>query len=156
MWQNAFLNSRFSKYFEVAIKNDVEQSCSSEIPTLGRNIDGLFLRLAPLTNKAIYYGGYRHEFQSHSALNNSCNHSGHGAFKMCNRGTEFCTVFNLNLKTHIQSSLLVSRLRIWLCHCNCLGHCCGTGSIPLPGTSAYHGCGQLKKKTHIPFSYWKT
>ena len=40
------------------------------------------------------------------------------------------------------------RLRIWHCHCYCLGHCCGIGSVL--GTSACHGCSQ-KKKEKNPF-----
>ena len=40
-----------------------------------------------------------------------------------------------------------SGLRIWCCHCSSLGHCCGAGSIPGPGTSICYGCGQ-KKKNH--------
>ena len=33
------------------------------------------------------------------------------------------------------------------------GHCCGAGSIPGPGTSACHGCGQNNKNTHINLSF---
>ena len=35
-------------------------------------------------------------------------------------------------------------LRIWHCHCSSLGHCCGVGSIPGPGTSTCHGCSPQK------------
>ena len=34
----------------------------------------------------------------------------------------------------------------WSCPCCSLGHCCGTGSIPGPETSACLGCSQKKKK----------
>lgn len=37
-------------------------------------------------------------------------------------------------------------LRIQCCHFCGLGHCCDWGSIPGPGTSAYHGHSQEKKK----------
>ena len=38
-------------------------------------------------------------------------------------------------------------LRIQCCHCSNSGCCCGAGSIPGPGTSICHGCGQEKKNT---------
>ena len=39
-----------------------------------------------------------------------------------------------------------SRLRIWHCHCSGLGHHCGMGSIPGPGTSTCLGVAKKKKK----------
>ena len=38
-----------------------------------------------------------------------------------------------------------SRLRIWHGHCSSLGYCCGAGSVPGPGTSAFQGHGWKKK-----------
>ena len=38
-----------------------------------------------------------------------------------------------------------SRLRIWCCHCSCLGRCCGACSTPGPGTASCHRHGQEKK-----------
>ena len=40
-----------------------------------------------------------------------------------------------------------SRLRIWYCHCSGPGHCCGTGSIPVLGTSVCHECGKTNRQT---------
>ena len=37
-----------------------------------------------------------------------------------------------------------SRLRIQCCHCYGSGYCCGTGSMPGPGTSACHKCNQKR------------
>ena len=31
-------------------------------------------------------------------------------------------------------------------HCTSSGHCCGTGSVPGPGTSMCHGLAKKKKK----------
>ena len=39
------------------------------------------------------------------------------------------------------------RLRIWCCHCNGFGHCCGEGSIPGPEASTYRGV-QPETKTN--------
>ena len=49
-----------------------------------------------------------------------------------------------------RSSCVASRLRIWHYHCSALGHFCGVGSIPGPGTSACRGCSQKKKKKKNP------
>ena len=35
---------------------------------------------------------------------------------------------------HVGVPLWCSGLRVWCCHCSSLGHCCGWGSIPGPGT----------------------
>ena len=40
----------------------------------------------------------------------------------------------------------LSRLRIWHCHCYGSGCCCGTGSIPDPGSLVFLGHSQKKKK----------
>ena len=42
-----------------------------------------------------------------------------------------------------------SGLRIWHCHCNGSGGCCGVGSIPGPGTSTCLKHSQKKKKRPI-------
>ena len=42
----------------------------------------------------------------------------------------------------------------WSCPCCSLGHCCGTGSIPGPETSACLGCSQKKKKKERKISKW--
>ena len=39
-----------------------------------------------------------------------------------------------------------SGLRTWHYYCNCLGSCCGTGSIPGPQTFTCLQCGQKKKQ----------
>ena len=44
------------------------------------------------------------------------------------------------------SGELGSGLRIWHRHCCSLGHCCGAGLIPGPGTSTGWGRGQKEKK----------
>ena len=51
-------------------------------------------------------------------------------------------------KPHGRSSPVTQRLRIRHCHCCGSWCCCGTGSIPGPGTSACHGYGPQKKKRH--------
>lgn len=35
------------------------------------------------------------------------------------------------------------------CHCCGSDHCCVLGLIPAPGTSACHGCNQIKKKKNV-------
>ena len=49
-------------------------------------------------------------------------------------------------KSTLAVPLWSSGLRIWHCHCSSRGHCCGSGSIPGPGTSTCHGHGQKNKK----------
>ena len=51
--------------------------------------------------------------------------------------------FFLDIIQH--TPLVVNELRIWDCHRSSLGHCCGTDSIPGPGTSICHRCGQINK-----------
>lgn len=47
-----------------------------------------------------------------------------------------------NYKTRVP--LWLSKLRIWCCHCCGLGCCCGTSSIPGPGTCTCCGCSPPK------------
>ena len=62
---------------------------------------------------------------------------------------------NLNLSTdkwikkmwYLYRSFLVGQqVKDPYCHCSGLGHCCGSGLIPGPGTSAFCGRGQKEKK----------
>ena len=39
-----------------------------------------------------------------------------------------------------------SGLRIWCCHCSTSGGCCGSGSVPGPGTSTSYSPGQRRKQ----------
>ena len=43
-------------------------------------------------------------------------------------------------------ALWCSRLKIQYCHCSSLGHCCGTGSFTVSGTSTCHGYGHTYQK----------
>ena len=46
----------------------------------------------------------------------------------------------------------LSTLRIWHCHYSGSGHCCGSGSVPSPGTSACLGRGQQQtNKSKSPY-----
>ena len=45
--------------------------------------------------------------------------------------------------------LLLSRLKIWCCHCCGSGHSNGQGSIPGLGTSTCHGGSQKRKKKKV-------
>ena len=49
----------------------------------------------------------------------------------------------------LEAALRGSALRIWHCHCSSLGHCCGAGSVPGPGTSTCHRWGQKKKERSL-------
>ena len=46
--------------------------------------------------------------------------------------------------------LWFSGLRIWHCHCNSLGFCCGLSTVPGPGTSTCWGHSQNKQTKDIP------
>ena len=47
---------------------------------------------------------------------------------------------------HMGVLLWYSRLKIQCCCFSGLGHSCGVSSIPVPGNSTYHRCGQKKKE----------
>ena len=58
-----------------------------------------------------------------------------------------CTQKDLNLLLNKKRwNLLYSRLKIWHCHCNRLGCCCGKGLFPGPRISTCCRCSQKKKK----------
>ena len=64
-------------------------------------------------------------------------------------------LYHLSLTTIIRIPLWCSGLRIWCCHYSGLRHCCGTSSIPGPGTSTCHRCSQKKeKKKYRPFLFF--
>ena len=44
----------------------------------------------------------------------------------------------------VRSSPKAQWVKDWRCHCSQLGHCCGMGSIPGPGSSACHEHSQKK------------
>ena len=54
-----------------------------------------------------------------------------------------------NKKAFVRSSLDTRGLRIQHCHCNDLGHFCGSSSIPGPRTSTCHGHSPPTKKRAI-------
>ena len=65
-----------------------------------------------------------------------------------------CSCSHINLIPHqmcfyefILGVLLRCRgLRIWHCQCSSSGHCCGTSSVPGPGTSTCCGCSSPSPK----------
>ena len=54
-------------------------------------------------------------------------------------------------KIQIRNSLVAPWVKYWCCHCCGSGYSCGVGSIPGPGTSAYHGHGQ--KFLYVKITY---
>ena len=74
-----------------------------------------------------------------STKNNECIKVG----TCINQGVSF-----IKLKS-IRSSLVVQWIKIWHCHCSCLGCSYGTGLIPGQGTSTCCRSDQKKKKMKL-------
>lgn len=64
----------------------------------------------------------------------------------CPQGANNALGKTVHMKDMMTGISLPHRLKIQCCHRSGLGHCCGTGSIPVAGTSTCCECSQKKKQ----------
>ena len=93
-----------------------------------------------------YYHGWVLFFQIHKAVGFGDDNQMPNAFVIRWNAHPDLTLCKMYLKYALRSSLWLSGLRIWHCHCYGFGRCCGTDAIPGPGTSTCCGCGQEEKE----------